>query len=110
MRLLIDENLSEAIVLQLASSFPGSLHVRQLGFGGATDQQVWQLAQQHQCVLLTRDEDFLRLSMFRGAPPKVILLRIGNCSNEEVVRLLLDRFAIITEFEASADATVLELA
>ncbi|HUF67175.1 MAG TPA: DUF5615 family PIN-like protein [Longimicrobiales bacterium] len=57
MRLLVDENLSESLVDALHDLFPGSLHVRQMGHGGATDQQVRELARDHGCILLTRDED-----------------------------------------------------
>ncbi|MBS0169692.1 MAG: DUF5615 family PIN-like protein [Nitrospira sp.] len=32
-------------------------------------------------LLVTRDEDFLRMSLLRGAPPKVIWITLGNCSN-----------------------------
>ena len=44
MRLLFDENLSESLVPALAAEFPGSLHVRTLGLGGAPDHQVWEAA------------------------------------------------------------------
>lgn len=40
MRLLVDENLSEALVVMLAPLFPNSLHVRLLGLGGAGDRTV----------------------------------------------------------------------
>jgi predicted nuclease of predicted toxin-antitoxin system len=52
--------------------FPESLHVRLLGKGGASDPVVWQLAVEHSCVLVTKDEDFHRLSVLHGAPPKVV--------------------------------------
>jgi hypothetical protein len=35
-RLLADESLSESLVDALHDLFPGSLHVRQMGHGGAT--------------------------------------------------------------------------
>jgi predicted nuclease of predicted toxin-antitoxin system len=89
MRLLIDENLSEALTVSLHDLFPDSLHIRTLGSGGASDLTVWELARQHDCILLTRDEDFLRLSILRGAPPKVILIRLGNCPTQDVVHLLI---------------------
>ncbi len=72
MRLLFDEQLSEELVPLLADLFPGSLHVRLLGGQGAGDQVVWQMAQDHACMLVTKDEDFHRLSVLRGAPPKVV--------------------------------------
>ena len=68
MRLLFDEQLSEALVSALADVFPGSLHVRALGKGGASDRDVWDLARTHGCLLVTRDEDFHRLSVLHGAP------------------------------------------
>ena len=46
MRLLFDEQLSEELIVLLQDVFPDSLHVRQLGVGGAADQRVWQLARE----------------------------------------------------------------
>lgn len=109
MRLLIDENLAESLVRALATTFPDSLHVRSLGYGGAADTTIWQLALSSACTLLTRDEDFLQLSILNGAPPKVILLRTGNCSTAEVVSLLQARLAVIIGFLDDEDATILAL-
>jgi predicted nuclease of predicted toxin-antitoxin system len=39
MRLLFDQNLSHRLVGVLASEYPGSIHVRDVGLG-ATDDQV----------------------------------------------------------------------
>ena len=40
-------------------------------------------------VLVTKDEDFLDLSVTRGCPPKVVCLAIGNASNAATAMLLL---------------------
>ena len=108
MRLLLDENLSESVLPAIADLYPESLHVRLLGFGGAPDDVVRRLAMEHDCVLVTRDEDFLRLSIVRGAPPKVVWLAVGNCSNPEVIRLLRTRHNI-QEFYGQDQATFLTL-
>ena len=42
----------------LAAVFPGSVHVRALAGVGATDERVWDLAIEHECLLVTKDEDF----------------------------------------------------
>ena len=34
------------------------------------------------CVLVTKDEDFHRLSVLKGARPKVVWLRVGNCATQ----------------------------
>ena len=109
MRLLFDEQLSEELVTALQDLFPESLHVRLLGQGGAADPVVWQLAVEHGCVLVTKDEDFHRLSVLRGAPPKIVWLRLGNCATADIARLLRDRVDDILRFEAQAQVTFLEL-
>ena len=109
MRLLFDEQLSEELVTALQDLFPESLHVRLLDHGGAADTVVWQLAVEHGCVLVTKDEDFHRLSVLRGAPPKVVWLRRGNCATADIVRVLRDRVDDIRRFEEQAEATFLEL-
>ena len=56
---------------------------------------------------MTRDEDFVRLSIVLGAPPKVVWLNIGNSRNDVVVRLLRERHTEIERFVAQDEATFL---
>jgi predicted nuclease of predicted toxin-antitoxin system len=42
-RLLFDENLSHRLVSVTADAFPGSIHIRDAGLKGATDQEIWPL-------------------------------------------------------------------
>ena len=109
MRLLFDEQLSEELVTALRDLFPDSLHIRLLGKGGRGDPAIWQLACEHGCVLVTKDEDFHRLSILHGAPPKVVWLRVGNCTTVDIVRLLRNRVDDLRRFEAQAEVTLLEL-
>lgn len=109
MRLLFDEQVSEVLVKKLADVFPDALHVRLLGRGGAPDPDVWELAREHGCVVVTKDEDFYRLSLLRGAPPKIVWLRIGNCSTADISQLLRAHADAVRQFEAQSDAAVLEL-
>jgi predicted nuclease of predicted toxin-antitoxin system len=107
--LLFDEQLSEELSLLLRDVFPDSLHVRQIGAGGAPDSAVWQLAKDRGCVLVTKDEDFHRFSVLRGAPPKVVWLRLGNCTTEAVATLLRQHVADLHAFAEQTEATFLEL-
>jgi predicted nuclease of predicted toxin-antitoxin system len=109
-RLLFDENLSEQLVDLLADLFPDSLHIRTLRGPGASDLTVWQLAADQGCILVTKDEDFQRLSISRGAPPKVIWIRLGNCTTKQLAELFRSRFEVIDGFEAHEEATFLALA
>jgi predicted nuclease of predicted toxin-antitoxin system len=108
-RLLFDEQLSEDLCAMLDDVFPGSLHVRRLGAGGAPDSVVWQLAQEREVLLVTKDEDFHRLSVLNGAPPKVIWVRLGNCSTDDVAGLLRRHRSDIEHFVQHSEATFLEL-
>ncbi len=109
MRLLFDEQLSEALVTALRDLFPDSLHVRLLGKGGAGDPAIWQLAREYGCMLVTKDEDFHRLSVLHGAPPKIVWLRVGNCTTVDIAQLLRNRVDDLRRFEAQAEVTFLEL-
>ena len=70
MRLLFDEPLSEKLTTFLHDLFPESVHVRQVCGGGVSDLVVWEFARRHGCLIVTKDEDFHRLSVVRGAPPQ----------------------------------------
>lgn len=109
-RLLLDENLSEQLLPGLAARFPGSSHVRALGLGGARDNDLWSLAQRSGFILVTKDEDFVTLSVLRGHPPKVVWLNIGNASTPDTLALLLRQADAIYAFAAHTEACCLALA
>ena len=108
-RLLLDDNLSERLLPLICGSFPDSSHVRLLGLGGADDLTLWERARSEGELLVTKDEDFLRLSMSRGFPPKVICLAIGNAGNVATAALLLDHVDAIQAFSTHPEAGFLLL-
>jgi len=61
-------------------------------------------------VIVSKDEDFHRFSVLYGPPPKVVWIRLGNCSTDDVARLLRHRRHEIEEFMAHEDAAFLALA
>ena len=87
-RLLFDENLSSRLVAAVGDIYADSAHVADLGLLGAPDRDVWAQAPAAGFVLVTKDEDFHRLSVLLGPPPKVIWIRLGNCATADVARLL----------------------
>lgn len=89
-RLLFDQNLSPRLVEKLNVSYPGSTHVSTVGLATALDRAVWEYARENDYVMVTRDVDFTELGLLLGFPPKVIWIRRGNCSTEEIERLLRD--------------------
>ena len=74
------------------------------------DRAIWAHARDRGFVIVTRDEDFHRLSVLYGPPPKVIWVRLGNCSTDDVIRLLRVRREEIQGFLAHEEAAFLALA
>jgi predicted nuclease of predicted toxin-antitoxin system len=108
-KLLFDNNLSPRLVHLLHDLFPASTHVALVGLDRELDRDVWLYASANDCVIVTKDADFSDLSMQRGSPPKVIWLRIGNCSTAEIAQLLRRNHAAITAFAADPANDVLTL-
>lgn len=108
-RLLFDEPLSERLCVTLADLFPHALHVRLLGHGRAADSTVWELARERECLIVSKDGDFHRLAVLRGAPPKFIWIRLGNCRTADIAQLLRLRYQDVVHFAEQEEATVLEL-
>ncbi|MBC8009357.1 MAG: DUF5615 family PIN-like protein [Burkholderiales bacterium] len=91
MKLLFDENLSPRLTVRLADVFPGSQHVRDAGLSGRPDELVWAYAARNGFMIVSKDDDFHHLSFLRGAPPKVVGLRLGNCTTDRIEALLRTR-------------------
>jgi predicted nuclease of predicted toxin-antitoxin system len=58
---------------------------------------------------VTKDGDVAELAILRGAPPKVIWLRMGNCKTVAVERTLRANVQQIIELARDPDQVVLEL-
>lgn len=104
--LLFDHNLSPRLVGRLRSHFPGSAHVQGRGLERAGDAEVWAYARDNGFVIVTKDSDFNDLSLALGAPPKVVWLRIGNCTLGDVERALRLHESALRLFHDDGDATV----
>ncbi len=77
--------------------------------GARPDHEIWDHARAGGFVIVTKDDDFSRLSFLRGAPPKVIWLLIGNADTEAVASLLLDSQPTIGTFLADPEESLLLL-
>ncbi|MGK7958166.1 MAG: DUF5615 family PIN-like protein [Crocosphaera sp.] len=88
MKLLFDHNLSPKLVQRLADLFPASTHVYAIGLDEAGDREVWSYAQSHDFIIVTKDSDYNELLTLRGFPPKVIWIRRGNCSTNDIEAIL----------------------
>jgi predicted nuclease of predicted toxin-antitoxin system len=88
MKLLFDHNLSPRLVARLFDLFPDASHVSLEGLDQASDGIVWHFARVNDFTIVTKDSDFDDLSLLQGFPPKVIWLRIGNCTTHQIEQIL----------------------
>ena len=106
MKLLFDENLSPKLPRLFAAKYPGSAHVRDLGFKGFADEDIWEFARTNNFAIVSKDSDFYKRSVLYSHPPKFIWLCLGNCSREDLVNLLNAHGKEISAFETSAESTL----
>lgn len=109
MKLLFDHNISHKLVPRLADIFPDSTQTHLLNLGRTNDPQLWLIAKVNHYVFVTKDGDVAELAILRGAPPKVIWLRMGNCTTMDVERALRAEFEAISSFVSDPHRVVLEL-
>jgi len=109
MKLLFDENLSHKLVPLLADLFPDSTHVRDVGLKAADDPLVWEHAKNDGLMIVSKDSDMHQRSFVLGSPPKVVWVRLGNCSTADVEKLLRRNFAAVKTFYQDPDASFLSL-
>lgn len=89
MKLLIDNQLPEALTAFLSENGFEARHVRRFGLGAVSDERIWQFAKAEDFSIVTMDEDFQHLSARFGSPPQVVWVRLGNVRRQA----LLDTFA-----------------
>lgn len=109
MKLLLDQNLSPRLVRHLADLFPNTSHVLEVGLDRSLDQEVWDYARQYDYLIVTKDVDFSEFSVLRGFPPKVIWIRRGNCSTQDIEHILRENYASIKAMSEDANTGILEL-
>jgi predicted nuclease of predicted toxin-antitoxin system len=109
MRLLFDQNLSHRLPARLADIFPDSAHVRLLGMDRASDTVIWNFAKQNGFTITTQDSDFVERSKLFGSPPKIVWLRCGNTTPQQIEALLRSRADWILDLSRDDSGPYLEI-
>ncbi len=102
-KLLLDENLAPRLARALSDLYPGSIHLTECGLRGVPDSQVWEYARENGFVIASKDSDFSQRSSLFGGPPKVVWLRLGNCTTSKAEFVLRNAVARLHAFERSEE-------
>jgi predicted nuclease of predicted toxin-antitoxin system len=76
---------------------------------GHSDGAVWQFAGENGFTIVSKDSDFDQIRLVRGHPPKVIWVRLGNCTTPVIEDLLRTQSPVIHTFAESATESLLIL-
>ena len=109
MKLLLDQNVSYRLIASLSQAFPGSRHVKDFDLTQEEDEEIWRFAAEHGYVIVSKDSDFLHRALVRGHAPKIIYLRVGNCTTGLIRDLLLAEKDAIRAFYDDPTESVLIL-
>ena len=110
MKLLLDANLSWRLSKILSPHFEQIEHVDHCGLQvPATDMEIWDWASRNDAIIVTNDEDYYYFSVQKGFPPKIVLLRTGNQSTNNVAELLIKHASRIQDLYESEDYGLLEI-
>jgi predicted nuclease of predicted toxin-antitoxin system len=87
MKLLFDQNISFRAVKGIQDLFPLAKQVCELGLENSSDRSIWNFAKKENYSIVTFDSDFYDLNLVLGTPPKIIWLRTGNATTEDIIKL-----------------------
>ncbi len=90
MEIWLDAHISPLIAKWIENELAITCYpVRDLQLRDAEDVKIFHAAKNKgDVIILTKDNDFLDLLDRLNAPPKIIWLRLGNCSNQRMKEIL----------------------
>lgn len=96
MKFLVDANLPYTLVKFLITRSHEAIYVRDLPNGDfLTDKEIITFSKEQDCVVITKDSDFLHNHLVDGFPKKLLKVNTGNISNKQLIELLEKNFNII---------------
>ena len=110
MKLLLDANISWRITKLVENDFLDCLHSKDINVKQpAKDIEIWEFAKQNNYTILTHDDDFEKLLLLKGVPPKVIILKTFNKNTKQIAELLISKKEIIESFISTNELMILEV-
>jgi len=80
-----------------------------MGLDRQSDRIIWETAKKQDYIIVTKDSDFNELLILKGFPPKVIWIRLGNCSTKTIESLLRTNYEAIFAFYQDNNIGIISL-
>lgn len=107
LKLLFDQNLPPSLSRRLTDLGAEFAHVTDFAMKAADDAAIWELAKRGSWTTVTKDKDFRSRVAVYGAPPRVVLLQIGDCPVEAADGCLRRAWPFVVKLDADASASLL---
>jgi predicted nuclease of predicted toxin-antitoxin system len=82
LKFLIDNQLPPALAKHLQTRGVMASHVEDVGLSAADDKSIWAFAYAHGFVIVSKDQDFVYLTLADPTGPSFVWVRIGNCRTQ----------------------------
>ncbi len=103
MNFLIDANLPRRLVSLFRERGHRAVHTLDLPDANATDDiAILRYSDEENCVIITKDSDFITSFWLNNHPNKLLLISTGNISNKELESLLVANFEqVVTDLSSN---------
>ncbi len=92
--IFLDAQLSPHLAVWITDHFKiETVSASCLGMLRASDSEIFSYARENNLIIITKDEDFIKLLDRFGPPPKIIWLTCGNTSNSYLKELFSSRLS-----------------
>lgn len=108
MKFIVDAQLPPALARFLAAKGEDVVHVLDVQMMESSDSQIWDFSLHNSLVIITKDEDFQLRASVTANHPRIVWVRIGNCS-KKVLLAFFDQKWDEVKAELSNGAHLVEL-
>ncbi|HEX8530390.1 MAG TPA: DUF5615 family PIN-like protein [Cytophagales bacterium] len=110
LKFIVDTQLPPALAYYLSAQRLDAIHTTFYPEGHLLkDREIREKAIAEDRIIVTKDSDFFDFFFVKGAPPRILLLKVGNCNNREL-RAIVEKNLneIIHLFAADAELVVVQ--
>ena len=109
MKLLLDQNISRKLILDLDKIFSGTAHISNFNLEKETDKKIREFAFENNFTIVTQDADFFEKMLLKGFPPKIVWLKCGNTSTKNILKIIIENQKAIEHLHNDKTLGCLEL-
>jgi predicted nuclease of predicted toxin-antitoxin system len=109
LKFIVDTQLPPLLAEVLKSKGYDIIHTTNFSKGHLlNDSEIRTIAVEEKRIIITKDKDFFDYYLLKGAPPKILLIEIGNSKNKELLDIVRQNFSTIVELFDNSSLVVMQ--